>query len=396
MLLALVLKVRKAPLHDLHPSKAPIIAPSCYPPAVLFRGVLERKGNPKLNYFLVRESVPVAVGIKARLGFSSVPLWLQFMAAPNENHCEETYIDNGIITADFFTDIAEQCNKRLEKQQYKTRKKYEDLSSLDKNESIVHSYLNALHRRIPMRPRKIHKAEYETPSYLIEGEKKFLDKVRTGDDLGPHQSRQLKTRNYEDGMLNDFGIHHFHLGIKKRSKKSYFVSGQRYLLFALVRSDDFYCIGYYEHGDWSRSILLDTIHSNWPHAISSVIKGATGISLRCTDEEHQKLREAGVNIVTQRPDGTVYAPPGLGITAAGTSLLNKMRFNEIKEACFQLERESKDLAMKLISSGELTPPVHLRLQFVCGRFYIIVTGKEEKTSFPLRSDLSLHSLFGDW
>ena len=326
-----------------------------------------------------------------------MPLWLQFMATSNESHCEETHADNGIIIADFFAYIAEECNRRLEKEQYKVKKKYEILSSLDKNKSIVDSYLNALHRRIPMRPRKIHKAEYETPSYLIEGEKKFLDKVRTGDDLGPYQSRQSKTRNYEDGMLNDFGIHHFHLGIKKCSKNPYFVSRQKHLLFALVCSDDFYCIGYYEHGDWSRSILLDTIHSNWPHAISSyAVQGVIDISPRYTDEEHQKLREAGVNILTQRPDGTVYAPPGLGITAAGTSFLNKMRFNEIKGACSQLERESKDLAMKFISSGKLTPPVHLRLQFVCDRFYVIVTGGKEKTSFPLRSDHFLHSLFGDW
>lgn len=319
------------------------------------------------------------------------------MATPNESHCEEIHAGNGIITADFFTDIAEECNKRLENKQYKVKKKHEDPSSLDENESIIFSYLNIYHRRILKRPRKVHKAEYETPSCLIKGEKKFLDEVRTGGDLGPYQSMQLNTIGYEDGMLNEFGIQHFHLGTKKLRKNPYFMARQGHLLFALVRSDDFYCIGYYKHGDWSKSILLDTIHSNWPHAVSSyVIKGATGISLCCTDEEHQKLREAGVNIVTQRPDGTVYAPPGLGITAAGTSFLNKMRFNEIKGACSQLERESKGLAMKFISSGKLTPPVHLRLQFVCGRFYVIVTGREEKTSFHLRSDLFLHSLFRDW
>lgn len=319
------------------------------------------------------------------------------MATPNESHCEEIHAGNGIITADFFTDIAEECNKRLEKEQYKVKKKYEGLSSLDKNESIVHSYLNALHRRIPIRPRKVHKAEYETPSYLIEGEKKFLDKVRTGGDLGPHQSRQLKTRNYEDGMLNDFGIHHFHLGIKKRSKKSYFVSGQKHLLFALVRSDDFYCIGYYKHGDWSRSVLLDIIHLNWPDTISHCrIEGATELTRDCTDEERQEFREGGVNALIQLSDGTIYVPPGLGVTTAKTSALNMRRFTQILNECSDLERTSKNQVIKLISSGELTSPVHLKLQFVCGRFYIIITGREEKRSFPLHSDFFLHSLFRDW
>ena len=326
-----------------------------------------------------------------------MPLWLQFMATPNEGHCEEIHAGNGIITADFFTDIAEQCNKRLEKEQYKVKKKHEGPSSLDKNESIILSYLNIYHRRIPKHPRKVHKAEYETPSCLIEGEKKFLDEVRTGGDLGPYQSMQLNTIGYEDGMLNEFGIQHFHLGTKKLRKNPYFMTRQGHLLFALVRSDDFYCIGYYKHGDWSKSALLDIINLNWPDTISHYrIKGATELTLDLTDEERRKLSENGVNAPIQLSDGAIYIQLGLGVTTAKTSALNTMRLNEIFHECSNLERNSKDLAMKLISSGELTSSVHLKLQFVCGRFYVIVTGRKEKTSFPLRSDHFLHSLFGDW
>ena len=319
------------------------------------------------------------------------------MATPNESHCEEIHADNGIITADFFTDIAEECNKRLEKKQYKVKKKYEGPSSLDKNESIILSYLNIYHRRIPKRPRKVHKAEYETPSCLIEGEKKFLYEVRTGGDLGPYQSMQLNTIGYEDGMLNEFGIQHFHLGTKKLRKNPYFMARQGHLLFALVGSDDFYCIGYYKHGDWSKSVLLDIIHLNWPDTISRCrIEGATELTRDLTDEERRKLSENGVNALIQLSDGTIYIQPGLGVTTAKTSALNTIRLNEIFHECSDLERNSKDLAMKLISSGELTSPIHLRLQFDCDHSYVIVTGREEKISFLPRSDLFLHSLFIDW
>ncbi len=114
---------------------------------------------------------------------------------------------------------------------------------------------------MPQRPRRLHKATYAVPAHLVPGEQAFLSAVAAGADLLPHQSTRLETADFNDGMLNDFGIQHFHLGIGQHPTKHGFMARTEPVLFALVRDDDFYSLGCYAHGAWSETILLDLIHA---------------------------------------------------------------------------------------------------------------------------------------
>jgi hypothetical protein len=50
------------------------------------------------------------------------------------------------------------------------------------------------------------------PARLAAGEQAFLTAVVAGDNLRPYQNTRLAKADFDDGLLNDFGIQHFHLG----------------------------------------------------------------------------------------------------------------------------------------------------------------------------------------
>lgn len=274
---------------------------------------------------------------------------------------------NEVVVANFFADMAQECKKKLISAGYPDPISAED-------EYIVRAYLNVRRRRVSIRPRAVHKAAYSVPHDLIEGEKEFLAKVEAGDDLHPHQSTRLEKPDYEDGMLNDFGIQHFHLGTTQHPKNPSFVARTDPLLFAMVREDDLYCIGYYRHGEWSKAQLLDVIHESWPETISGYSIDGVSLAHSYTDDEHEQLREADINAITQRPDGTIHMGPGGGVTLAGTSVKDMLDLMKARKFCSQLESSVAVEVGKMVDEGKMAAPVRLELRFMDGGAYVDVGG----------------------
>ena len=86
----------------------------------------------------------------------------------------------------------------------------------------------------------------------------------SGGDLTPYLSRGIKDATSRDGLLWDYGMHHFHLS--SRVEKSGLISGH-YLLFAIV-TDDRTFFDVRKHRDpqdlqWVRQDLLEIVHTNW-------------------------------------------------------------------------------------------------------------------------------------
>jgi len=276
-------------------------------------------------------------------------------------------MENEVVIANFFANMAGECKKKL------ISAGYSDPTS-GKDEDIVRAYLNVRRRRVSVRRRAVHKAVYSVPLDLVEGEKEFLAKVKAGADLRPHQSTRLEQPDYEDGMLNDFGIQHFHLGTTQHPKKPSFVARTDPLLFAMVREDDLYCIGFYGHGEWSRATLLDVIHENWPDTISGYSLDGVKLAHSYTDDEHEELRRADINVVTQRPDGTIHMGPGGGVTLAGTSIRDMHDLMSVRQLCSKLESTVADEVRKIVDEGKLEAPARLELRFVDWGAYINVDG----------------------
>lgn len=234
---------------------------------------------------------------------------------------------------------------------------------------VIRAYATVRNRRVSARVRGLHKANYQVPTHLREGESLFLSKVTAGHDLWPHQSRKISKTGIEDGMLNDFGIQHFHLGTQPDSKHSHLIAGTKELLFAVVTNTDFYAIGIYDHDAWSEQGLLDVIHATWPQLMRSSMLNAdsdsnvVGLSAQYSDADHAKLRAAGVNVITQRPDGSIHMPPGGGVTTAKTGMKVAREVIQILDFIQRLESEVADAFAPLIANSTVAPDAIVVLEW---------------------------------
>jgi hypothetical protein len=163
-----------------------------------------------------------------------------------------------------------------------------------------------------------------------------LQKVANGDPLRPHQSKLAANADYNDGLLNDWGIDHFHLGTTLRADGWIERSGP--LLYALVTESDFYCIAVQAHGAWTQQQMIETIHANWPSSIAaSRMQGVVDLVHVPTDADVKTLRSSQINTFLKMADGTIYGPPGLGYSLSGVSTAAALKTTRMVRDCRDLE-----------------------------------------------------------
>ena len=196
---------------------------------------------------------------------------------------------------------------------------------------------------------------------LVEGENviRFLSK---------NVNRLIST----DGLLWDFGMHHFHLS--KKVEESGFVKRSGYLLYAIITQTDAYFVDIRPHPKrrdlgWVQQYLLKVVHSNWPELIEpNVLPGVTGSEL--TDKEKQELRRKNCNHATQL-GGSAIAPLGGGTMSDGSSSLcrwNAMKLlHEINRHQCYFDSQPAELRAQLEDKGvEISDKMEFRLVQVTG------------------------------
>lgn len=217
--------------------------------------------------------------------------------------------------------------------------------SVDANEDIhkiSYRFFNLRKRHIAPVRRAVHESiGFSCPANLQNGYDILKAKLQTGQDVYPHLSKFLLKDDYEDSLLNDWGIHHLHLGVNP--EKSGFIERTGPLLFAHVTADSVYCLGIYPHGSWTQQDLIRVIHDNWPSVIAAKkINGVVGLSHIATDSDIAALRKAGVQTMIQLEPGVVYAPLGGGYSTAGTSIESTMRSDWYMRLIRNLEDHVKE------------------------------------------------------
>ncbi len=157
--------------------------------------------------------------------------------------------------------------------------------------------------------------EFACPPDLTPGYAELKSELEQGIDVTARLSRNASKPTYEDKLLNDWGITHFHLGLRDAQGK---VQGGDDVLFAFICDDVVHCIGFFKHQSWSKIVLLEILQRNWPQAVEHArAKGVTGYEW--SDEDRAKIRATYGNILNT-VNGEVFAPIGGGISAAGTSM----------------------------------------------------------------------------
>lgn len=194
-----------------------------------------------------------------------------------------------------------------------------DITQMQSPEAVVHTFLNLTKRLVRPIPRTVLRAQsFSCPSDLATGLAEVERKISSGEDLSPHLSRLLRNPSFNDPLLNDWGIHHVHLGTTIDSDG--FVVRTGPVLFARFDNTNAYLIDVLAHGSWSLQRLVKELHDNWPASIKHFcLNGVLGLATPVSDKDVATLRKGNVNTMVDLGGGVVYAPIGGGYSTSGLS-----------------------------------------------------------------------------
>jgi len=187
-----------------------------------------------------------------------------------------------VVLADFYTDWIALLRVQLIGAGYALRPEATE-------QDVSFAYFNVRKRSIDQVPRKVlRSAVLSCPDECRAALEIIQSEAETGGNLNAHLSRTLLDSNYNDPLLNDWGIHHFHLGIAMESDG--FVERTGALLFARITESSIYFIDVMKHGDWTRRRLLEICIANWPELTERYkLRGVLGLTTQITEEDTAKL-----------------------------------------------------------------------------------------------------------
>lgn len=234
--------------------------------------------------------------------------------------------------------------------------------------SEVGARLFSLHiRLISAEPRTVlESAEFSCPDELRAAYDALKRKVQVGEDINSFLSERLLDVDYEDRLLWDWGIHHFHLAQVLNEKG--FVKRGNALLYGHVESKKFYSIQILDHSSFSKQELIKVVHKNWPAILEPYrLKGALGLAQSYSDEDVRKLRLAGIQPLIEVEPGIVYYPLGGGLTSAGTSTKAQLQCMQWLRVIRELEswmRANPDEIRQRVRNMSLIVPDPLRFKLL--------------------------------
>ena len=136
------------------------------------------------------------------------------------------------------------------------------MSPSESDEDVKIKFFNFKHRLIRPLRRQIHKSDkFTCPSECESGLAFIENKITNGDDLFAHLSKSILNLNYNDDLLNDWGIYHLHLGTQLGTDG--FIQRTGPLLYAKFDDENAYFINVMKHGDWTKQEMVEVIHQQF-------------------------------------------------------------------------------------------------------------------------------------
>lgn len=212
------------------------------------------------------------------------------------------------IKADFYADWTKYLGDELSAMGFTT------LAGEPPDETCFR-FFNLQLRNIKPVPREVILAKtFQVDPQFQAGVDLVTRKFRNGESVRPHLSKNIsKHADYDDDLLNHWGIHHLHLGTTPGPDG--FVERTGPVLFVYVTADFARFLSVEPHGAWSKQALIQLVHENWSDAVRRF--RINGLVAQVTDQQVKVLRAAHINSVTTVSDGTVYGPFGSGTTTSG-------------------------------------------------------------------------------
>lgn len=256
------------------------------------------------------------------------------------------------LIANFRADWVEHMRTRLKEKGFKVKASATD-------DQLSCTYWNTIWRHIPVQPRKVVRAkELVCPPERQAGLEALAKRFEAGEDVNPWLSTTRKIGHFNDKLLNDWGIQHFHLGLTPEERFDD-------CLFATVISDGVFFLHVLPHDRYTERDLVRRMHSNWPKLLEDRrVVGIDGPDL--TDEEVQTIRNKNGNVALKMPDGVTYFPPGGGLVSSGLAIGVRRNADFAMEAVedYQkhVETNLRSIAEQFGQQGRpIQPPANFKL-----------------------------------
>lgn len=206
------------------------------------------------------------------------------------------------------------------------------------SDEIRTEYLNLLKRLLPEKHRKVFVSkELICPTELQSGFENLKRKIENGENLKPYLSKLIDDLNFNDPLLNEWGIYHFHLGINPDNKNPVFIERTGPVLATRIVDDTVYFIDIINHGKWAKQEMVRIIYRNWPDSISKY-RFEGDFSYSPTDDDVNILRKNGINSLVEVEKGIFYGLIGGGITSVNTSAEVTLKLIRIKKKLKSYEK----------------------------------------------------------
>jgi hypothetical protein len=236
-------------------------------------------------------------------------------------------------------------------------------------------YLEFLAKRIQQKPRQVLLSDV-----LRSGERRakygksidaMLGAAERGEDLSRFQTKDIEHFTKPDLLLNDWGIHHLHLGAPKtaghRSNRT-----DELLFVFLTDATEICFVDVLDHQSFTEVELLETINRNWPHLLADFhISHAKNLQPKLTAEERQSLRQAGIVTFVELASGQIFAPPGGGVTTARSNINCMRRAQATARTLVEAEKVVQANDDRIRAALEMGAQEEMRLIVYGGSFLVV-------------------------
>lgn len=251
---------------------------------------------------------------------------------------------------------------------------------------LKHRIPNAVSRRFRVHPRaKMDIKKLDSDRY--EAIQMLRREVESGESLIPRMTHQIM-RQFNDDFLNDWGIHHFHLGLSKDLKGFY----ERGSILAYAYIDERYFdlirVGEHGYGDttpWNDLSILRDLRNARPDVMRLYELGGIQLTMKLTGSDHNSLRGSGITTLIELDD-KVYMSPGGGLTLDGGSTNALLSHNSDRHRIGHMEKAWLSIMegrpARLLIAKDMTYTILVD----GGKFFYFRDTEEEFYEIPMHSN----------
>lgn len=264
------------------------------------------------------------------------------------------------------------CNFINDLEEYQKKKLKESKIEINYKKDIGVQYFNAVSKTIPIRKYQIFfSKQMKIPFQYKKIISEIKKKMENGENINNFLSKKIREADYNDNLLNFYGVYHLHLGekIEKGFRKR---TGE--LLFIYVKDNKAYFLKIGEHKNWLSKENIKIVCNEWPE----LLKEFEFPNLLLEDSEN-KVVQKKINLISL--NGKAYIPQ-MGVASSRDNNLVVRRALSLRNSINELEIVTKNNIFNYIPKEILeylldnNKTLNLKLDFILEENLIVIKDSE--------------------